>query len=37
MIEDWEIGAVFWNCLKSSEGIESIELQKVREKYENGF
>src|SRR5690606_32080008 len=30
MIEDWEIGALFWNCLKSVEGNEELALQKVR-------
>ena len=37
MIEDWEIGALFWNCLKSAEGNEVIALEKVREKYEKEF
>lgn len=37
MIEDWEIGALYWNCLKRAEGNESIALQKVREKYEVEF
>lgn len=33
MIEDWEIGALYWNCLASAEGNETIALQKVRQKY----
>ena len=33
MIEDWEIGVLFWNCLKSSNGDETIANGKVREKY----
>ena len=33
MIEDWEIGALYWNCLARAEGNESIALQKVKEKY----
>jgi hypothetical protein len=37
MIEDWEIGALYWNCLKSSEGIETEALRKVRDKYEKEF
>ena len=34
MIEDWEIGALFWNCMKGASD-EKIALQKVRQKYEN--
>jgi len=37
MIEDWEIGALYWNCLKSSDGNEGIALKKVREQYEDNF
>lgn len=37
MIEDWEIGALYWNCLKASEGDESKALTKVKEKYESKF
>ena len=37
MIEDWEIGALYWNCLKGAEGNEKIALEKVREKYEHEF
>lgn len=37
MIEDWEIGALYWNCLKSTDGNESIALQKVRDQYETNF
>lgn len=37
MIEDWEIGALYWNCLKAAEGNETIALKKVREKYETEF
>ncbi len=37
MIEDWEIGALYWNCLKSAEGNEELALQKVREQYEDNF
>ncbi len=37
MIEDWEIGALYWNCLKKAEGDESIALKKVKEQYEDNF
>lgn len=37
MIEDWEIGALYWNCLKSADGNESVALQKVRDQYETNF
>jgi hypothetical protein len=37
MIEDWEIGALYWNCLKSADGNEAVALQKVRDQYENNF
>ena len=37
MIEDWEIGALYWNCLKAAEGNEAAALDKVREKYELEF
>lgn len=37
MIEDWEIGALYWNCLRAAEGNEATALAKVREKYEQEF
>lgn len=37
MIEDWEIGQLYWNCLAAAEGVESIALEKVRYKLENVF
>lgn len=37
MIEDWEIGALYWNCLKEAKGDEKIAIQKVKEKYEDEF
>ncbi len=37
MIEDWEIGALYWNCLRMCDGDENRALQKVREKYEREF
>jgi hypothetical protein len=33
MIEDWELGALYWNCLKKTNGNEEIACQQVREKY----
>jgi hypothetical protein len=45
MIEDWEIGQLFWNCLRAAkEGgtadekeAEAIALQKVKERYFDDF
>jgi len=37
MIEDWEIGALYWNCLKSCDGDESKALELVRKKYLTEF
>lgn len=37
MIEDWEIGALYWKCLRYAEGNESIALKKVKEQYETNF
>lgn len=37
MIEDWEIGALYWNCLKDADGNEEIALRKVKEKYWDNF
>jgi hypothetical protein len=37
MIEDWEIGALYWNCLRDAEGNEAIALQKVKDQYEHNF
>jgi len=37
MIEDWEIGQLYWNCLRRADGDEEIALEKVREKYEKSF
>lgn len=33
MIEDWELGALYWNCLEEAKGDEEIACQKVKEKY----
>jgi hypothetical protein len=37
MIEDWEIGALFWNCLYKKDGDEHAALELVREKYFEQF
>ena len=34
---DWEIGALFWNCLKRTEGDEEDAKQQVRRKYFEEF
>ncbi len=34
---DWEVGALFWNCLASSEGDTGRALAKVRQKYFDEF
>lgn len=33
MIEDWEVGELYWNCLKANGGDEENACQKVKEKY----
>ncbi len=33
MIEDWELGMLYWNCLEKSNGNEFVACQKVKEKY----
>lgn len=37
MIEDWEIGQLYWNCLRAAEGNKAEALEKVRQRYENEF
>jgi hypothetical protein len=37
MIEDWEIGALYWNCLRMAQNDEVLALQKVKEKYLDDF
>ncbi len=37
MIEDWEIGMLYWNCLKACKDDEAAALQKVKEKYFDEF
>ncbi|MBP9169870.1 MAG: hypothetical protein KBG48_20875 [Kofleriaceae bacterium] len=36
-ILDWEIGALYWNCLRSVDGDESKAIAKVRQKYMDEF
>ena len=33
MIEDWELGMLYWNCLNNANGDECIACKKVKEKY----
>lgn len=33
MIEDWELGMLYWHCLEAANGDEQIACQKVRERY----
>ncbi|MDR2650886.1 MAG: hypothetical protein LBC68_01035 [Prevotellaceae bacterium] len=33
MIEDWELGQLYWNCLKKAKGDEINACQKVKQKY----
>ena len=37
MIEDWEIGQLYWNCLRDANGDPEVAKEKVREKYESDF
>lgn len=37
MIEDWEIGALYWNCLRDNGNDEQAALEKVKEKYWDNF
>lgn len=37
MIEDWEIGELFWNCLKDSKGDEEAAIEKVKKRYFDTF
>lgn len=37
MIEDWEVGMLYWNCLKKCQGNEEIACKKVKEKYFDEF
>lgn len=37
MIEDWEIGQLFWNCLRDAQNDEQKALDKVKLKYDVEF
>ncbi|MEX6691188.1 hypothetical protein QTN47_27005 [Danxiaibacter flavus] len=37
MIEDWEIGALFWRCVKKHEGDETKACEDIRSKYFGDF
>jgi len=37
MIEDWEIGQLYWNCLARQEGNESKAVEDVKKKYFDDF
>ena len=37
MVEDWELGQLFWNCLRRSSGNESVACEKVKQKYLEEF
>lgn len=37
MIEDWEIGALFWKCLYKTDGNEQAALELVKQKYLDEF
>jgi hypothetical protein len=37
MIEDWEIGALFWKCLYRADGDEQVALNMVKQKYLDEF
>ena len=34
---DWEVGALYWNCLRAASGDKVTALAKVREKYFDSF
>ena len=37
MITDWEIGQLYWNCLKKHNNNEKLALQDVKMKYYEDF
>jgi hypothetical protein len=37
MIEDWEIGQLYWNSLRRHEGDEELAIEDVHKKYFNDF
>ena len=36
-IEDWEIGALYWNCLRRNNNDEDAANEQVKEKYWDEF
>ena len=37
MIEDWEIGQLYWNCLQKHKGVEELAVLDVKKKYFDDF
>ena len=37
MVDDWEVGALYLNCLRNADGDEGKALEKVKEKYWDDF
>jgi hypothetical protein len=37
MVEDWEVGMLYWNCLRSAGSDENLAVAKVKEKYFDWF
>jgi hypothetical protein len=37
MIEDWEIGQLYWNCLARHEGNEALAVADIKKKYFDDF
>lgn len=37
MIEDWEIGQLYWNCLRDAQNDEQKAIEKVKLKYDVEF
>ena len=37
MIEDWELGTLYWNCLESSGNDETVACEKVKQMYFDRF
>lgn len=37
MIEDWEVGMLYWNCLRQADGDEQVAVAQVKTKYLDEF
>lgn len=37
VVLDWEVGALYWNCLRAADGDDAQALRKVRQKYFDAF